>query len=42
MNNNHFYKSTSLFFVYLELFCKYTYDDMSQTGLYLKFFALIL
>ena len=27
MDNNHFYKSISLFFVYLGLFCRHPYDD---------------
>ena len=27
MNNNHFYKSSNLIFVYLELFCRCPYDD---------------
>ena len=27
MNNNHFYKSSNLIFVYLGLFCKRPYDD---------------
>ena len=27
MNNNHFYKSSNLIFVYLGLFCRHPYDD---------------